>query len=803
MILERLVARIEGQSAQFDTTMTKIEGRQRSMTQRTSGMWKMFGMAAAAAVIAASVAVTSMAVQFDQSMRQVWTLVDITEAEFQTLKEGVLDVSAAIGESQTVTSRALYQAVSGGVALGEALEFVETAGRAAIAGATDIFSMTSLLVNITNAYADSQISAEHASDVLFTTIKYGVTTAEELGSSLGRVLGIASAAGIAFEDLSGVIAAATKFMGQTDLVVTGIRALIVGMLKPTKDAAEAAELLGLNWSAAALRAYGLHGMLVKLIEATEGNAELIALIVPETRALAVAMGFTGESLADAGTYIAEATEKMGAMSAAMRTQMEVGQKMKMFWQGLKADLMPLGDFFKDLGDKVIVMPELAARTVREITAAVRTGELEEEWEKLFRRAVDIGFTAEQVQELLGRVEQQLSVFYKRTGAEREADAAALVAAREKIGDWIAKRDEVEGRTSVELYEEQEQEKVDADFAAKLELKASAKEYFAYMEGAFRDESEALQDELDRRVTMHKKYAQDIERLQEKLRADQLAGAELLFRLELDHEQDTLEKMGILQARAAEMEAKANTALQEGNYKAAREYADNQLQLLEEIARKVISEGEAAAGMSFEDAKAAVEQGIAFQRQMTEVSIQYFETLAAEALTSIEQLEAKLHDLFAAASEELVIRLDASEGIAGIDELIDKLQQAIDRVAELDRKLSKGRYVPSAEVETHQYGGWVGGPRGVDRIPALLTAGEFVVQPRAAARHAELLQAINRGIVTPGQGTAVAAGNTYTTGPIELHFYNPVTRETVRDVVIPELEAAARRGLLTPTLGGRG
>jgi len=861
MILERLVARIEGQSGQFDRTMSNIEGRQRAMTQRTSGMWRMFGMAAAAAVIAASVAVTSMAVQFDQSMRQVWTLVDVTEAEFQSLKEGVLDVHAAIGESQTVTSRALYQAVSGGVALGEALEFVETAGRAAIAGATDIFSMTSLLVGITNAYAGSQITAEHASDVLFTTIKYGVTTAEELGGSLGRVLGIASAAGIAFEDLAAGVATATKFMGQTDLVVTGLRALIMGILTPTDKVAAAAEKLGLNWSAAALRAYGLQGMLVKLIEATGGNAEAIAKIVPEARALAVAAGFTAENLEDYATYMAEAAEKTGQTTEALKKMTGAWQRWKRIFAGAKKDLISGAEGFVGLADGIskALLKMQAFEQVRETALA---GRLAEALPKIIERYVDEGtMELEELQRRIEGMQRGLRGFWgdpavKAGRIELIALEEQYAAAITDIEERITKAKEEEAREHSELYKQEEKDRVDAAFAAKLELKASAKEYLAYMEGAFRDESEALQDELDRRVTMHKKYAQGIERLQEKLRADQLGGAELLFRLELDHEQSTLEKIGMLRARAGEMESKANKALLEGEFKDAREYADKRLRLLEEIARKVmtegkaatgmgfaaplaeieakrtkalqerdfagakeyankrkqllaqiareaITEGEAVTGMTFEAAKAAVEQGIAFQRQMTESSIRHFETLAAGALTSIEQLEAKLHNLFAAARAELVINLDASAGIENIEELTNALQQAIDRVAELDRKLGQAQKKRAAPEEAFQHGGWVGGTGGVDRIPALLTAGEFVVQPRAAARHAQLLDAMNRGIVTPGQGAAVAAGNTYTTGPIELHFHNPVTREAVRDVVIPELEAAARRGLLTPTLGGRG
>lgn len=61
----------------------------------------------------------------------------------------------------------------------------------------------------------------------------------------------------------------------------------------------------------------------------------------------------------------------------------------------------------------------------------------------------------------------------------------------------------------------------------------------------------------------------------------------------------------------------------------------------------------------------------------------------------------------------------------------------------------------------QHGGEIFGPAGIDRVPAMLTAGEFVVRREQAQRHLELLHAINSGtisstVVRGGDGPAMSA-----------------------------------------------
>jgi len=81
----------------------------------------------------------------------------------------------------------------------------------------------------------------------------------------------------------------------------------------------------------------------------------------------------------------------------------------------------------------------------------------------------------------------------------------------------------------------------------------------------------------------------------------------------------------------------------------------------------------------------------------------------------------------------------------------------------------------------QAGGVVHGPSGPDAVPARLTAGEYVVNPEAAAQHLPLLEAINQGASYHD-----VSMNTF-------NFGDRVDRRFVRDEIIPELRAAKRAG----------
>lgn len=95
---------------------------------------------------------------------------------------------------------------------------------------------------------------------------------------------------------------------------------------------------------------------------------------------------------------------------------------------------------------------------------------------------------------------------------------------------------------------------------------------------------------------------------------------------------------------------------------------------------------------------------------------------------------------------------AGQILKGGKKMVDALNAA---QAQLTAAADKVGTTVSVGVIRRAGGGWVDrGPYGVDKVPALLTRGEFVVEPKAAAANAQFLEAMNRsrGLVRGSQGS---------------------------------------------------
>jgi len=248
-----------------------------------------------AALAAGIVSVTRNFLEFNKGIAEVSTLVDSTVISNEELSEAVLELSSTFGSKPTETAAALYQAISAGAEAGaEANQLLEVALKAAIGGVTTAEVAVDTLTTVLNAYSLGTEEAEAVSDALFTAVKGGKTTFDELGASLFQVVPVAAAVGIGFADVTAGLAAITLGGTPTAQAATQLRGAIQGILRPT---AELTELFGEFGGAQALLAQenGLQLALELLQDATGGNVGELQKLVGSIEGVNAILALTGDN----------------------------------------------------------------------------------------------------------------------------------------------------------------------------------------------------------------------------------------------------------------------------------------------------------------------------------------------------------------------------------------------------------------------------------------------------------------------------------------------------------------------------
>lgn len=185
-------------------------------------------LAGGVALAGLGVASIKMAADFEKSFAEVKTLLpSLSEEAFGKLQDDLLDFSKEMGIATDKAVPALYQAISAGVPPENVMTFMETAAKASIGGVTDLETAVDGITSVVNAYGEGVIDAQKASDIMFTGVRLGKTTFEELSASLFNVIPTAAATGVSFGDVAAQLAVITASGTPTSVATTQIRQALV------------------------------------------------------------------------------------------------------------------------------------------------------------------------------------------------------------------------------------------------------------------------------------------------------------------------------------------------------------------------------------------------------------------------------------------------------------------------------------------------------------------------------------------------------------------------------------------------
>ena len=334
---------------------TKSLNKTRSAVDKLKSAAKIAFVGAAGGAGVFGAAAVKSAVDFESSMAEVQTLIpQMDDGTFLQLSDDLRDMSKEFGFATSETIPALYQAISAGVPTENVIDFMSTAAKAAIGGATDLETAVDGITSGVNAYGSENISAAETADIMFSAVKDGKTTFEELAGTLSTALPHAAAIGVEFADVAASIAEMTSQGVKTSVAASGIRQFFTEASKTGTDLDKAIrDLTGKSFSE-----------LIKDGETSAGILQLVRDSMPDqefrdlfgsVEAAGAALQITGNQFDGFEESLANAEESAGNLDAAFVTMSDTAKfkldqslaQLRDIMLGVGIKLLPL--FVKGIG----------------------------------------------------------------------------------------------------------------------------------------------------------------------------------------------------------------------------------------------------------------------------------------------------------------------------------------------------------------------------------------------------------------------------------------------------------------------
>lgn len=269
------------------------------------------------AALAATVAMSAAAADLQDSANKVSTIADTQIITTEEIKDGLQDMAVETGKSTGMLAEGMYNVISATGDTANALGYLEIATKTAVGGFADVNTSVNGLTTVLNSYGQSGTTAmQSIADMMLTAQNFGKTTVGEIASSIGNVAATASSTNVSIAELMASVATLTKNGLGTSEAVTGMKAALSNVLKPTADAAKAAKELGIDFSAASLQSLGFSGFLDMVAAKAGGNTQVMSELFGSVEALNAMLILTGKT---GGQDFDNAMSAMGRSAGAVET----------------------------------------------------------------------------------------------------------------------------------------------------------------------------------------------------------------------------------------------------------------------------------------------------------------------------------------------------------------------------------------------------------------------------------------------------------------------------------------------------
>ena len=306
---------------------------------------------------------------FGAAMKAANTMAGKNAEGFANLKGQVADLSKTLPIARDELANGLYQVISNGVPEDNWIDYLNKSAKASVGGIADLGETVKVTSTVIKNYGLAWDAAESVQDKIQLTAKNGVTSFEQLAQALPRVTANASTLGVSIDELLASFATLTGVSGDTNEVATQMAAIFTALVKPSSEAAEMAEKMGIEFNAASIKAAGgLRNFLTQLDASVKeyaaangvleqevyaklfGSAESLRALTPLTNQLAEKFSENVDAMANSAGTINAAYNEMSSTGSAT-TQMLKNQlgAITDVVAGVVGGAMPILSFTSQLG----------------------------------------------------------------------------------------------------------------------------------------------------------------------------------------------------------------------------------------------------------------------------------------------------------------------------------------------------------------------------------------------------------------------------------------------------------------------
>jgi len=329
----------------------ELSARQRQFDDFAKTAGRSMQVAGAAISVPLGIAINKAA-EFDQSMRNTNSLLKLNEAGFQDLKKSVMGVvdDPKIRQGPIDLAKGMYDIASSGFTGQKALDILRQSAYGASAGMTDTATSSRALMAVLNSGIGGVKDAREAMDVLFRAVDRGVFSFSDLANNIGDVLPTAKIMKVNIQEITAAYAVMTKQGLNVAEAQTALNNLLIHVAKPSKEAKELMDELGISYGVTAMEGKGLSGWLQEVIDKTHGNTQAMIKLMPEMRGMKGELLLAGDGLKSYREELAAAstaTDGLGATQAALTEQNKGAQAQ---FEMLKKEIEKLSI---DIGNKLL------------------------------------------------------------------------------------------------------------------------------------------------------------------------------------------------------------------------------------------------------------------------------------------------------------------------------------------------------------------------------------------------------------------------------------------------------------------